>query len=98
MLRAHTQFFKARFDAAAELLFTDTDSLCYKITRPCITTEMLSSVAIVFDLKEALSPQDIQRHCQGDPHKIALLLNNLRDDKGKLGAMKLENRTDFIKE
>jgi len=98
MLRAHVEFFKSRFGDRALLLFTDTDSLCYKVTCPCIMEEMLSSVRIFFDLQEALSPQDIQRHCQGHPDKVALLVKNLLDLKGKLGAMKLENKTAFIKE
>jgi len=98
MLRAHVNFFKQRFADRALLLFTDTDSLCYKVTCPCITEEMLSSVSIFFDLQEALSPQDIQRHCQCHPGKVALLVKSLSDLKGRLGAMKLENKTAFIKE
>jgi hypothetical protein len=98
MLRCHTGFFKARFGSKAELLFTDTDSLCYKVTCPCIMEEMLSSVTIDFDLKEALSPQDVERHSQGNPFKKDLLLKDLCRLKGNLGAMKLENQCNIISE
>ena len=98
ILRWNYKYFKVQFGLRALPLFTDTDSLCYKVTCVCITTEMLGSVCFDFDLMEGLSPQDIQRHCEGNPFKIALLMKELTEHKGKLGAMKIENRTDFIKE
>jgi hypothetical protein len=59
---------------------------------------MLAAVRFYFDLKEALSPQDIWRLCGGHPAKIEFLRNELDHLKGELGAMKLENQTSFIKE
>ncbi len=98
MLRCHYGFFKERYQSRAVTLFTDTDSLGYKVYCRCIMDEMLSSVLIDFDLKSALSPYDIERFSEGDPHKKALLLQDLEDKSGKLGAMKLENGTNIISE
>jgi len=98
MLRFHYHWFKEKFDIRCTLLLKDTDSLIYKVTCHCITEEMLSAVRFYFDLQEALSPPDIYRLCGGNPFKIANLVKELADHKGKLGAMKLENQTSFIQE
>ena len=98
MLRCHTGFFKARFGSKAELLFTDTDSLAYKIDCRCIMEEMLSEVLFDFDLKKALSLQDIERFSGGNPFKKELMLKDLSRLEGKLGAMKIETGCNEIAE
>ncbi len=98
MLRFHYHWFKEKFGPRCTLLLTDTDSFIYKVSCECITEEMLNSVLFHFDLQEALTPAEIFRLCDGIPYKIALMVKELGDLKGKLGAMKLENKTSFIQE
>ncbi len=69
MLRWHYGFFKSHFGDKAVVLFTDTDSLAYKIYCRCIMEEMLSSVLFDFDLKKALSLLDLDRFSGGDPYQ-----------------------------
>jgi hypothetical protein len=98
MLRWHYLWFKALFGVNAILLFTDTDSLAYKIFCKNIMREMMACKFNIFDLLEGISPEDLLRHCNGNLQDAAKLLLHLKDVKGTLGAMKLENQTHAIRE
>jgi hypothetical protein len=98
MLRWHYDWFKALYAHLALLCMTDTDSLVYKITCKSITRDMLKAIGFYFDLQEALSPQDLRMITNGNETSIAKIVQRCSDVKGRLGAMKLENKTSFIQE
>ncbi len=98
MLRAHYGFFKASYGDKARLLFTDTDSLCYSIEAVDAMRDMLASTEVAFDLLTALPEQEFQRIARKYPELPTNLKQRLKEAKGLLGALKLENGSKFIAE
>jgi len=94
MLRAHYRFFKGTYGDRAELLFTDTDSLCYKIEAPNPLEDMLRSKEVLFDLISAFVESDLAA-LASTLAELESLKAHLADMKGRLGALKLENETSF---
>ncbi len=86
VLRWHYGCFKGRIELRTELLFTDTDSLAYKIYCRCIMEEMIREVLFDFDLKKALSLFDLDRFSGGDPYQKQLMVKEYDSLEGKLGG------------
>ena len=104
MLRTHYGFFKGTYGPKAQLNFTDTDSLCYKIETPDVMKDMLKCVVqgagrlqTMFDLGCALLDDDLERYTR-DGEALEDLKEKLADLEGGLGHLKLENKTSFIRE
>ena len=101
MLRSHYSFFKAKYGERAQLLFTDTDSLCYSIAAPDPMRDMLAGSGardVAFDLIGAFPEQELDRVLQKYPELGPDLLERLKAAKGALGALKLESGPKFIAE
>ncbi len=98
MLRVHYDWFKFLIELRAVALMSDTDSFGYKVYCRSIMLEMLRSTTVCFDLKEAISPRDLLMLAGGDVEQANAWSEKLKADKGKLGALKLENMTSEIVE
>ena len=93
MLKTHCEFCKKVYGDKATLLCTDTDSLCYRIVSEDPFKEMLASKEVLFDLAKAFVEEEgYMKYCKTKEDTDALK-RQLKEYKGKLGALELENDT-----
>ena len=101
VLKAHYKIRKHFGPEKCLMLFTDTDSLAYKIWCVNLVAELLKGVpGVVFDLQESVPDDDLLAEALRDQpaYEIALVRSELKKTKGSLGAFKLESKTRAIRE
>jgi hypothetical protein len=102
VFKAHYQFFKT---LESKLLFTDTDSLTYLIRSDNLFADLLESVRVDFDLANTLKSSEEVRNVLRSRYEpvelkrqVCIAMNELKSNKGKLGAFKLESDRNCLVE
>jgi len=102
VLKAGYNFFKK---LSSMLAFTDTDSLAYLVESENPLLEMLESTDVLFDLADVIKSEAELREILRHTYKAEFLearmqtaMKALKDNKGKLGAFKLESGRNCLVE